>query len=56
MKDGHHKLFYFYSKNLEKLLMYLEVFSSIPVQMEPYDTYLKAKEPLQWIDKEISNY
>lgn len=54
MKDGHHKLLYFYGNNVEKLLALLE--GSITVQINSYERYLCAKEPINWIEKKMSNY
>lgn len=54
MKDGHHRLFYFYQNNLDKFLTLLE--GTIPIQVNSYDRYLSAKEPINWIEKKMSNY
>lgn len=52
--DGREIMLHFHLQNAATFLSLLEPF--LKIKRDSYASYLQAHQPMQWIDKQISNY
>lgn len=53
-KDGKEMLFHFYLRNVDAFLAIVEQY--VKVKKDSFSNYVNSRQPMEWIDKQMSNY